>query len=254
MEWLWYTISLTFPLPLPSPSTMHQFSFFYILSFILILTGVFIYNLRQPSTAKKKEKKEETRDGGSESQGKEEVSGLRQALFESQTYELSESKSKSHRSTSPNHSTTSRKPKGLISKLARKLMKQLPSAGPTPADHSAMRSSSKRNMRMLDDDSKEGLIFEGGRGGSVSSDGNYGSVERSTRLGPGSAASDVTTHTTSGSGATNGSSSGGRGNGATHTTSGSSQRSGTDPKGDTNRNKSKSRVSITPTRTPTPPP
>lgn len=193
------------------------------LSFILILIGVFIYNLRQPSTAKK-EKKEDTRDQvGSESR-REVVSGLRRALFESQTYELSESKS--HRSTTPNHSNASsaasRKPKGLISKLASKLMKQLPSAAPTPADHSAMASSSKRNMRTLEDDSKEGLIREGGRGGSAGSDGNYGSVERSTRLGSG-----------------------------TSTSISSSSGSGADvPTEDANR----TGVSTTPTRTPTPPP
>lgn len=177
--------------PPPSP----KFSFFYVLSFILIVTGVFIYNLRQPSTAKKKE---EQREGGQtlseEREGRQVLSRLRRALFESHTYEMSESREKRglQDSASPPPAPAS-KPKGLIGRLASKLVSKLPSL-PTPADHSALASSSRKKMRtfqdLAEDDkhgsddggffgaSKEGLIRDRSSSGS---DVVYGSVERTTK-------------------------------------------------------------------------
>lgn len=77
-----YTWSVIFCDPL-------QFSFFYILAFILVILGVFIYNLRQPSTAKKREDSErEERQSSSRSLG----SRLRGFILESKTFELSGSR------------------------------------------------------------------------------------------------------------------------------------------------------------------
>lgn len=157
------------------------------LAFILIVTGVFIYNLRQPGTAKKKPKKKdlEEREGG----GEKVMSGLRRALLESQTYEMSDEE-KSGKASSPPPPAAS-KPKGLVSRLASKLISKLPSP-PTPADQSALASSSRRHMRTFedlaeedkhgDDDggffgaSKQGLIRD--RTSSSGSERAYGSVER----------------------------------------------------------------------------
>ena len=77
--------------------THTQFSILYGLSFVLIILGVFIYNLKQPSVAKKKEVKEDSRK---KSKSKEKVSQgsttshrhleeRLQELLESQSTELS---------------------------------------------------------------------------------------------------------------------------------------------------------------------
>jgi hypothetical protein len=171
-----------------------QFSFFYVLSFILIIIGVFIYNLRQPSTAKPKKSKnnDENREGEG-GRGTKVLSGLRRALFESQTYEMSAKSSRASTASPP--PTTASERKGVISKLISKLARKLPSP-PTPADHSALQSSSRQRMRtfenlaenditgggggFFDAPSKEGLIHD--RRSSSGSEGVYGSVERTTQL------------------------------------------------------------------------
>ena len=53
--------SITLSLSLSHTHTTHavQFSILYCLSFVLIILGLFIYNLKQPSEAKKKEDSEE---------------------------------------------------------------------------------------------------------------------------------------------------------------------------------------------------
>lgn len=128
----------------------YKFSFFYVLSFILIILGVFIYNLRQPTTAKKKTKEEKEKEEQQKRQrqatgaatGAETpkmISGLRKALFESQTYEMSESREVA------GNSGAAAKPKGLINILASKLLSKLPSP-PTAADHSALSSSSRERL------------------------------------------------------------------------------------------------------------
>lgn len=162
------------------------------LSFMLIITGVFIYNLRQPSTAKKKSENEEREN--KERVGGQVLSALRRTLLESQTYEMSESTEKPgvQDSTSPPPPAPARKPKGLIGKLASKLISKLPSP-PTPADHSALASSSKKKMGtfqdLAEDDkhgSDDGGFFGASKEGlglirdksSSGSDVVYGSVER----------------------------------------------------------------------------
>ena len=185
---------------------LFQFSFFYVLAFLLIVIGVFIYNLRQPSTApkkKKKEKEKEKREREKEEQGRgsQVLTGLRRALFESQTYEMSENREKSGARATNSPSSpppTARKPKGffgkLSSKLSSKLLSKLPNP-PTPADHSALSSSSRKRMRtfenlaeddtggIADDDgffgaSKEGLIRA--KRSSSGSERAYGSVEKTS--------------------------------------------------------------------------
>ena len=165
------------------------------------MTGVFIYNLRQPSTAKKKKEGSQNRtggkDGGGGSGGKEKgkgemVSELRRAFFESHTYEMSESKqassnhhSKPAQDPPPPPPPAKSKSRGLVSKLASKLSSKLPSR-PTPTDQSGLESSSKRHMRTFEDlaeeergeghfsgASREGLIRE-----RSSSSGLYGTVEK----------------------------------------------------------------------------
>lgn len=178
------------------------------LSFILVITGVFIYNLRQPSTAKKKSKeknqerelsKRSTReaDSGAKEETGEMTSKLRRALFESQTYEMSDDKEDSADAdhTQPGAAlptSSSSKPNGLARKLASKLISKLPSQ-PTPATQSGLGSSSKRKMRSFEDlaeeergdggffhASTEGLIGE--RRSSNGSEGaaSYGSVDKNT--------------------------------------------------------------------------
>lgn len=165
------------------------------LAFFLIVTGVFIYNLRQPTTAKKKEKEKEMKEengGPEQGQGNRVLTRLRRALFETQTYEMSENRDKSGSRAALSPPPAASKPKGLFGKLSSKLLSKLPSP-PTPADHSALSSSSRRRMRTFenlaedgaggigDDDgffgaSKEGLIRD--RKSSSGSEGVYGSVER----------------------------------------------------------------------------
>ncbi len=155
------------------------------------MTGVFIYNLRQPSTAEKKQSKK--RDGEEEEEGGRGkiVSGLRRALFESQTYEMSESKEEQSGRVSSSSPAGRREPaKGLLSKLAAKLLSKLPRLPPTPADHSALASSSRRRFEGLaqEDDaqdgngflgaSKESLISEEERAESSGPEGTYGSLCR----------------------------------------------------------------------------
>ncbi len=195
------------------------------LSFILILTGVFIYNLRQPSTAKKKTKeskakemrqrrlrrrqeeqggeggliREEGKDGGEgeggSSRGSAVLSGLRRALFESQTYEMSASKEVPADAVTTTESvtttpTTPNRSNSFISKLASKLISKLPTRS-SPADHSALESGSRRNMRSYEDlaeeeDEDDGGFFQASRKGLIrkerSSSGSeapqYGSVDR----------------------------------------------------------------------------
>lgn len=155
----------------------------------MILTGVFIYNLRQPSTARKKtrenmgrsrRRKEEREEKG------EVVSELQRAFFESHTYEMSDSKEISNHHYHHSQAEVAT-PTNVVSRLASKLATKLPTlpTRPTPANQSGMASSSRRNMRTFEDlaeeergegffiASREGLIRE--RSNSSTS---YGSVDK----------------------------------------------------------------------------
>lgn len=202
----------------PLPSVSLQFSFFYVLSFILILTGVFIYNLRQPSTARKKRPQSNFRQrrgrrgrnrGDEEEEEEEEekrevLSELRRAFFESQTYEMSDSKETTPRPGRNHHYTNSyhhpdvrlkeAAPSGptsqpnLVGKLASKLASKLPSR-PTPTDQSGMGSSSKQRLRTFEDlaeENKDEDYFGASREGLIrerrSSSGSYGSTDKQTAV------------------------------------------------------------------------
>lgn len=184
---------------LSSSSCSLQFSFFYVLAFVLIVLGVFIYNLRLPKRAikeAKEDKKESNEHSGREGMRERSaegetirrkrtegflISGLR-GLLESQTYEMSGSEEFAARKTYRNSKSNT------ASRLASKLVDKMPEKW-TPSHKDNVTQSHSRQDRdgsikdMLEVKELVGGAKEGRPRGQSSSSGSdvasrscYGSV------------------------------------------------------------------------------
>lgn len=141
---------------------------------------MFIYNLRQPSTAKKKPKEKKKKKDDKELKEKtsertsEIVSGLRRALFESQTYELSADSKMNSGDLPPNShpAPTTKRKSSPISKL------------PTvvAGEKSKPRTLEEEEEEQDDTSSvREGLLKKEGDGSAATSKGGrqrYGSLDK----------------------------------------------------------------------------